>query len=111
MTLNFSPAIHPGEILREEFLVPLNMSAGALAKRIDVPRTRIERLVKGETPVTVDTALRLGKAFDTSPEFWLNMQVSYDLATEGAALADRIRVIQPVEGLANDNGDHGRATA
>jgi addiction module HigA family antidote len=73
------PPIHPGEILREEFLEPLNMSAGALAKALHVPRTRIERLVAEKTAVTPDTALRLGKFFKTSAEFWLNMQTSYAL--------------------------------
>lgn len=73
-------AIHPGEILGEEFLKPLNMSAGALAKRLDVPRTRIERIVKGDTALTADTALRLSAFFGNSPEFWLNLQRAYDLA-------------------------------
>ncbi|MGO4449953.1 HigA family addiction module antitoxin [Phyllobacterium sp. TAF24] len=76
------PPIHPGEILREEFLVPLSMSAGALAKALNVPRTRIERLVAEQTAVTPDTALRLAKFFKTSPEFWMNMQTSYDLKIE-----------------------------
>jgi len=78
------PPVHPGEILREEFLVPLNLSAGALAKMLNVPRTRIERLVAGQTPVTTDTALRLAKFFRTSPEFWMNMQTGYDLKIEAA---------------------------
>ena len=73
------PAIHPGEILKELYLDPLGMSAGALARRLGVPRTRIERIVTGQTGITPDTALRLAKAFDTTPQFWLNMQTSYDL--------------------------------
>ena len=73
------PAIHPGEILKELYLDPLGMSAGALAKRLGVPRTRIERIVTGQTGITPDTALRLAKAFDTTPQFWLNMQTSHDL--------------------------------
>jgi len=73
-------AIHPGEILYEEFLKPLNMSAGALAKRLDVPRTRVERIVKGDTALTADTALRLSAFFGNTPEFWLNLQRAYDLA-------------------------------
>lgn len=71
--------IHPGEILLEEFLKPLSMSAYAAAKVMGLPRTRIERLVRGETPVTPDTALRLEKAFGSSARFWLNLQTSYDL--------------------------------
>ena len=78
------PPVHPGEILNEEYLVPLKMSAGALAKKLNVPRTRIERLVAGRTPVTTDTALRLAKFFRTSPEFWMNMQAGYDLKIEAA---------------------------
>jgi addiction module HigA family antidote len=60
------------------------MSAGALAKKLNVPRTRIERLVARQTPVTTDTALRLAKFFRTSPEFWMNMQAGYDLKVEAA---------------------------
>ena len=73
------PAIHPGEILKELYLEPLGMSAGALARRLGVPRTRIERIVTGQTGITPDTALRLAKAFDTTPQFWLNMQTRHDL--------------------------------
>lgn len=76
------PPIHPGEILREIYLEPLKMSAGALAKALHVPRTRVERLVAEKTAVSPDTALRLGKYFNTSAEFWLNMQMSYDLKIE-----------------------------
>lgn len=72
--------VHPGEVLSELFLEPLEMSAGALAKRLGVPRTRIERIVKGETAVTADTALRLSAFFGNSPEFWLNLQRAHDLA-------------------------------
>lgn len=71
---------HPGEVLAELFLVPLDMSAGALAKHLDVPRTRIERLVKGETALTADTALRLSAFFRNTPEFWMNLQRAHDLA-------------------------------
>lgn len=71
---------HPGEILKHEFLEPYGLSSIRLAKIIDVPRTRIERIVKGTTSVTPDTALRLSKAFGTTPEFWVNMQANYDMA-------------------------------
>ncbi len=70
---------HPGEVLEELFLVPLGMSAGALAARLKVPRTRIERLVKGETALTADTALRLSRYFGNTAEFWMNLQRAYDL--------------------------------
>ncbi len=72
--LTFDPPIHPGEILREEFLTPLDLSAGALAKALGVPRTRIERIVKGQMGISADTALRLAKYFDTTPNVWLNLQ-------------------------------------
>lgn len=90
------PPIHPGEILREEFLAPLGLSAGALARKIHVPRTRIERLVAGQTAVTPDTALRLARIFGTTPEFWMSMQASFDLKTEQARLAADIEAIDPL---------------
>lgn len=71
---------HPGEALALLYLEPLGMSAPALAKRLDVPRTRIERLVKGETSLSVDTAMRLAKFFGNTAEFWMNLQRAYDLA-------------------------------
>ena len=73
--------MHPGEVLKELYLTPLEMSAPALAKRLGVPRTRIERLVKGETRMTPDTALRLSKAFGTTAAYWMTMQVNHDVAT------------------------------
>lgn len=87
------PPVHPGEYLREEYLVPLGMSAIALAKELNVPRTRIERLVAETTPVTPDTALRLAKYFRTSPLFWMNMQAGYDLKIEAAAKKKEIAKI------------------
>ncbi len=91
------PPVHPGEILREEFLVPLKMSAGALAKRLGVPRTRIERLASEQTGVTPDTALRLGKFFDTTPEFWMTLQASYDLKVHAASLVTDLAAIHRYE--------------
>ena len=79
MSLMKSPS-HPGEVLAELYLQPLGMGAIALARRLKVPRTRIERLVKGETSMTVDTAMRLAKFFGNSPEFWMNLQRAWDLA-------------------------------
>jgi addiction module HigA family antidote len=87
------PAIHPGEILRQEFLIPLNLTAYALAKYCAVPRTRIERVVREETPVTADTALRLGKVFGTGPEFWMNLQSAYDLASADLSGIKDVRVL------------------
>ncbi|TCQ79643.1 XRE family plasmid maintenance system antidote protein [Ochrobactrum sp. BH3] len=91
------PPVHPGEILREEYLIPLGMSAGALAKELNVPRTRIERLAKEQTSLTPDTALRLAKFLRTTPEFWMNMQASYDLKTEAAAIKDELAEIHELE--------------
>ena len=94
MVITNLSVFHPGEILREEYLVPLGMSAGSLARKLRVPRTRIERLVKETQPITADTALRLAKFFDTTPHYWLNMQVSYDLSQEVAGLADELEQIE-----------------
>lgn len=87
------PPVHPGEILREEYLAPLGMSAGALARRLHVPRTRIERLAGEQTSMTPDTALRLAKFFRTTPEFWMNMQASFDLKKEASALEGELAAI------------------
>jgi addiction module HigA family antidote len=72
-------ALHPGEILRDEFLAPLKLTAYRLAKNIGVLRTRTAALLSGERAVTADTALRLGRFFGTSAEFWLGLQERYDL--------------------------------
>jgi len=71
---------HPGEILREEYLVPLGMSARALGKALGVPANRITEIMRGERDVSVDTAIRLGRYFRTDPRFWLNLQSAYDLS-------------------------------
>jgi antitoxin HigA-1 len=91
---SLSTVFHPGEILREEYLIPLGLKPYTLAKKLHVPRTRIERLVAERTPVTPDTALRLAKFFDTTPQFWMNMQAAYDLATEAAAKKEDIASIE-----------------
>ena len=97
MATSIFPPIHPGEILREEFLVPLGLKPYTLAKKLHVPRTRIERLVSETTPVTPDTALRLAKFFGTTPRFWMNMQASYDLAVEGEAKKAEIASIEQMQ--------------
>ena len=88
-------AMHPGEVLDELYLKPLEMSAGALAKKLGGPRTRIDRIVKCQTSVTPDTAFRLAKAFKTTPHYWMNMQMSYDLAQAGAMID--VSHIQPLD--------------
>lgn len=72
--------MHPGEVLEELYLDPLEMGVIAFAQRLGAPRTRIERLIKGTTGVTPDTALRLGRAFNTTPDYWVNLQMNYDMA-------------------------------
>lgn len=79
MTLLKNPS-HPGEVLKELYLIPLGFGAIALANELHVPRTRIERLVKCETSVSADTAMRLAKFFGTTPEYWMNLQRAWDLA-------------------------------
>ena len=73
--------MHPGEVLREEFLQPMKITPYALAKSLNVPRTRIERIAREELGISADTALRLARFFGTSPEFWMNLQARYDLLT------------------------------
>ena len=71
---------HPGEILREEYLVPLGLSARALAKLLDVPPNRLTEIMRGTRDVTADTAIRLGRYFGTDPRFWLNLQAAHDIS-------------------------------
>jgi antitoxin HigA-1 len=74
--------IHPGEILQEEFLLPLNITAYKLAKEIEIPQTIISEIVKGNRRISADTALRLSRYFGNSPKFWLGLQDDYDLESE-----------------------------
>lgn len=91
------PPVHPGEILREEFLLPVELTPYAVAQACGVPRTRIERLAREETPITADTALRLGKYFGTTPSFWMNLQSRYDLEMAEDATAADIKRIKPMK--------------
>jgi|SRR5262245_14682601 len=95
MTKKSLTPIHPGEILREEFLAPLGMTPYALATELHVPRTRVERLVREETAMTPDTALRLARYFGTTPEFWLSIQARYDLEMVREDLDADIETIKP----------------
>jgi addiction module HigA family antidote len=83
-------AVHPGEVLAAEFLDELGMSQYRLARSIRVPPRRINEIVLGKRAVSADTALRLGRFLGTSPEFWLNLQASYDLRTTRARTGSRI---------------------
>ena len=101
MATNNMRAIHPGEILREEFLVPLEMSANALAMALHVPAPRINDIVRERRAVTPDTALRLARYFDTTAQFWLNLQSSFDLKQAANENADRIaEEVRPLQRVA-----------
>ncbi|GAB2474859.1 HigA family addiction module antitoxin [Luteococcus sediminum] len=89
------PPIHPGEILMEEFLVPMGVTQNRLAVSIGVPPRRINEIVHGKRRITADTALRLGRFFSMSAQFWINLQVRYDLEVEMDALGDALDSIQP----------------
>jgi addiction module HigA family antidote len=82
--------IHPGEILMEEFLKPMEISQYRLAKDINVPARRINEIVQGKRSITPDTALRLSRYFGMSERFWINLQARYDLETEKDKLEDRL---------------------
>jgi addiction module HigA family antidote len=84
------PAIHPGEILREEFLSPLGMSANQLALALRVPATRVNDVVNEKRGITADTALRLSRYFGTTPRFWMNMQASWELEVAEDRLGDAV---------------------
>ncbi len=84
------PPIHPGEILLEDFLKPMSISQYRLAKDINVPPRRINEIVHGTRAITADTALRLARYFDLSPQLWLNLQNQYDLDVEEDRLGDRL---------------------
>ncbi len=82
--------IHPGEILLEEFLKPMGLSQNQVALRIGVPARRINEIVLGKRGITADTALRLGRYFGMSPQFWLGLQMDYDLDITADELAERL---------------------
>ena len=90
--------VHPGTVLRTEFMDELGITAGKIAKAMHVPRTRIERVVRGERSVTADTASRLARLFGTTPEFWMNLQRGYDLgmAAQDKALTMDLRQIETI---------------
>lgn len=82
--------VHPGECLREDYLIPLGMSANALAKELHVPTPRINDIVRERRGITADTAMRLARYFDTTPQFWMTLQSEYDLRVAQIAKADAI---------------------
>src|ERR1017187_7735288 len=94
------PPVHPGAVLREEFLVPMKLTPYAVAQACGVPRTRIERLAREETPVTADTALRLARYFGTTAGFWMGMQTQYDLERAQDELTGELERIAPIKQVA-----------
>ncbi len=90
MRRNKMPPVHPGEILAEEFLTPMGISQYRLSRDISVPPRRINEIVHGTRSITADTALRLGRYFRVSPQFWLNLQAHYDLERERDRLGARL---------------------
>jgi len=93
-----SPLPHPGEVLREDFMAPLRLTAGALARAMGLKdRTRIERLIRERQPVTPDTALRLERVFGASAQFWLNLQAQHDISKILMTHRDELRAIQPLK--------------
>ena len=107
MTAKLLEPIHPGEILEEEFMIPLGLSANALARRIDVPVTRISEIVRGNRRITADTALRLALLFGTSSELWLGLQVEYDLRVARREMTPNLQKrIIPMKVRTADYSDH-----
>lgn len=86
--------IHPGEILLEEFLIPMNISAYRLSKDLEIPQTRISQILKGKRRITADTALRLSSYFGNSPKFWLGLQDDYDIEEENCVQNEVINKIR-----------------
>jgi hypothetical protein len=94
--MTHSRVIHPGEILREEFMIPLALSANALAKELHVPVTRINEIARERRGITADTALRLARYFGTTAQFWINLQVAYDLKTAERSVGKKVKAeVQP----------------
>ena len=91
---NKIPEVHPGAILEEEFLKPLGISAYRLAKETKIPATRISQIIKGKRRITADTALRFGKFFGNSADFWLGIQMEYDLRKEKVEIESVLEEIQ-----------------
>jgi addiction module HigA family antidote len=109
------PPIHPGEILREEFLIPLGISQYRLAKELSVPPRRINEIVRGTRAITADTALRLARYFGTSERFWLNLQARHDLEVEkdrlGSRLLREVKVLAPAGSSETERGRLKQAEA
>jgi addiction module HigA family antidote len=90
-------AIHPGEVLREDFLLPLSLTAYRLAKAVGMSESAVREILHGKRGITAATALRLARFFGTSPELWLNLQAAYELDAERARLAEPLEAIEPAD--------------
>lgn len=90
------PPLHPGEILREEFIIPYGLTAGKVAKACGLKRTRIERIVNEESGISGDTAVRLARFFRTSPEFWMNLQAIYEVQKATREIGAEVENIEPI---------------
>jgi len=89
--------IHPGEILQEDFLIPMNISAYKLAKETFLDQTRISEIIRGKRSISIDTALRLSKFFGTTPEFWINIQIQYDMENKKEEIASELKKIHTIQ--------------
>lgn len=89
--------VHPGEVLREEFLLPMDLSANRLAQMLEIPTNRITEITGERRSVTADTALRLARVLGTTPDFWLNLQKTFDLRTAEIALGDNLDTLKPLK--------------
>lgn len=87
--------IHPGEVLQEEFLIPMQISAYRLSKEIKIPQTRISQIIKGNRRITADTALRLSKFFGNTAQFWMGLQMEYDIEEVQRRYTDVLNEIKP----------------
>ena len=95
--MNRTGNIHPGEVLSEEFLTPYAITAYRLSKDLGIPQTRISQIIKGKRRITADTALRLGKYFGTSAQFWLGLQNDYDLEEEKLKINQELNEIKKIK--------------
>lgn len=98
--------IHPGEILDEEFIKPLKITAYHLSKETDIPQTRISEIIRGKRRISADTALRLSRYFDNSPQFWLGLQVDYDLEEESKTIEKELDRIQSYSKISRRKMEH-----
>lgn len=105
MTQRFTDPIHPGEILTDE-LEYIEMNATQLADKIDVPKNRMYQIVKGERSITADTALRLGKFFNSGPRIWMSLQKAYELDVTSREIAKELEKIKPYQAVLSNSLPH-----